>query len=67
MKKLDSKGQGREDPKKVVASVKTAVSIMDEASGDLARAYVDVDASDVPPGSSASGSTGVAELHQESG
>lgn len=67
MKKLDPTGRRREDPKKVVASVKTAVSTMDEASGDLARAYVDVDASDVPPGSSASGSTGVAELHQESG
>ncbi|KAK9835485.1 hypothetical protein WJX74_001225 [Apatococcus lobatus] len=67
VKKLDSKGRPQEDPKRVVASVKTAVNTMDEAASDLARAYVDVDASDVPPGSSASGSTGIAELPQESG
>lgn len=67
MKKLESKGQLREDPKKVVASVNSAVTTMTEAAGDLSRAFVDVDASDVPPGSSTSGSTGIAELHQQSG
>ncbi len=65
VKSLKAKPQA--DSKKVLQDVETAVSTMNEAADNLSRAFVDIDASDVLPGSSVSGSTGIAELHPESG
>ena len=68
VKELKNKpGVPQEQSKKVLDNVDAAVSKMNEAAGEMARAYVDVDPSDVPSGSSTSRSTGIAELHQESG